>query len=188
MDDLTRRLISFGAILAPALHTFTDVVEWLAGGFTTEQLWLNYFAFLPVPIILIGLYAAQRPLISYLGLAGAILYGFAFVYFAHSTQFALTENIADYEALWDRLGTVYTANGAMMVVGGIAFGVASFRACVFPKWTSTLFLAGVFLNLLLSFLPVPEIMQTLGTALRNAGLIGMGWSLLLSDAMSGIDE
>ncbi|QQS43208.1 MAG: hypothetical protein IPM63_10540 [Acidobacteriota bacterium] len=163
-------------------------MEWLAGGFTTEQLWLNYLAFLPLPIILVGLYAAQRPLISYLGLVGAILYGSAFVYFAHSTQFALTENITDYSALWHRLGSIYTAHGALMVIGGVAFGVASIRAGVFPRWASAVLLAGVCLNLLLSFVPVPEIMQTLGTALRNAGLIGMGWSLWRAGAMSGIDE
>jgi hypothetical protein len=118
MDESTRRLIAYGAILAPALHTLTDGLEWAQHGFSPVQLWINYLAFLPLPAVMLGLHAAQRPRISRLGLAGALIYGFAFVY-----------------------------------------------------------LAGIALNLVLGFLPVPDLLQTMGTTVRNAGLIGMGWAL-----------
>lgn len=173
----TRRLIAVGAIAAPLLHSVTDLLEWLQGGFSPLQLWLNYLAFLPVPAVMIGLYAAQRPRISVAGLLGAILYGFAFIYFAFTTLVALTGRVATYEELWDQLGVTYTLHGAMMILGGALFGVATWRSRVFPVWMPALFLAGLMINLVLTFAPVNDIYQTLGTTLRNAGLVAMGWAV-----------
>lgn len=176
MDASTRRLLAIGALVAPALHTLTDVHELLHAGFTPIQLWLNYLAFLPVPAIMLGLYAIQMPRISSLGLVGALLYGFAFVYFAHTTLVAIATQAVDYEQLWSQLGASYTVHGGVMVVGGIAFGWATGRAGVLPRWTAWVFLLGVVLNCLLVFLPLPDVSQTVGTALRNGGLMGMGWA------------
>ncbi len=172
----TRNLTAFGAMLVPSLHTVTDLLEWLQGGFSSVQLWLNYLAFLPVPVVMIGLYAAQLPGVSPIGLVGALLYGSAFVYFAHTTLVALASGVPTYEALWAQLGGLYTAHGAVMVVGGLLFGWAAARAGVFPRWTARVFILGVLINLGLAFLPLPDLLQTLGTALRNAGLVGMGWA------------
>lgn len=174
MDRSTERLVAGAAIVFPILHSGTDVMEWAQGGFAPLQLWLNYVAFLPVPAIVLGLYAAQRPRISRWGLFGAILYGFAFVYFTHTTLYALATRAATYEDLWAVLGRTYTLHGAVMVLGGAAFGLATFRARILPRWTCVLFLAGIGLNLVLTLLPVPDLLQTLGTAMRNAGLVGMG--------------
>lgn len=178
MDEPTRRLVAWGALLAPAVHTLTDVLEWAQGGFSPAQLWLNYLAFLPLPAVLLGLYAVQRPRISRLGLLGALLYGFAFVYFAHTTLLALSAGVRNYAQLWDRLGALYTVHGALMVAGGAAFGFATARAGVLPRWTAGVFLVGVGLNLVVALLPVPELLQTVGSGLRNAGLVGMGWAIL----------
>lgn len=172
-----RRLIGWSAMAAPALHTFTDIVEWMQAGFSPWQLWLNYAAFVPLPAILIGLYAAQRPRIRGLGLAGALTYGYAFIYFAHTTLIALSTRAPDYETLWSSLGVMYTLHGAVMIVGGIAFAWATLGAAVLPRWTAAVFLGGVVLNFVLGLLPVPDLLQTAGTALRNAGLIGMGWAV-----------
>ena len=177
MNLWTRRLIGWSAMVASALHTLTDLIEWTQGGFSQPQLWLNYAAFLPVPAILIGLYAAQRPRISGLGLAGALSYGFAFIYFAHTTLVAISTHAPDYEALWSGLGGMYTLHGAVMVAGGAAFGWATLQAAVVPRWTATVFLVGVVVNLVLALLPAPDLLQTVGTTLRNAGLIGMGWAI-----------
>jgi hypothetical protein len=177
LDRTTRRLIVLGAILAPALHSVTDVMEWVHGGFSPVQLWLNVLAFVPVPAVMLGLYAAQRPRISHLGLAGGLLYGFAFVYFTHTTLLALALQTPTYADLWKHLGSIYTAHGVLMIVGGVCFGWASLRAGVLPRWSATTFLLGLSINLLLGLLPAPELLQTIGTAVRNAGLIGMGWAI-----------
>jgi hypothetical protein len=182
MDRVTRSLTGIGAIAVPALHTVTDVHEWAHGGFSPAQLGLNYLAFVPIPVILVGLWAAQRPRIGAAGLVGALLYGAAFIYFAHTTLVALDTAVPDYEALWTRLGPMYTAHGTLMVIGGVLFGGATWRAGVVPRWTAGLFLAGVTLNIALALLDVPELLHTLGTALRNAGLAGMGWAVLAGGA------
>ena len=148
------------------------------GGFSPVQLYLNYLAFVPLPAIVLGLYAGARPSISRLGLWGALLYGFAFVYFTSTTLFAIAQRSPDYEALWPQLGGLYTAHGVLMIVGGACFGAATLSAGVLPRWTGWLFLTGIAVNLVLGLLPAPDLLQTLGSALRNTGLIGMGWAAL----------
>lgn len=176
--DPLRGLVGWAALLAPALHLLTDVMEWLAGGFTPAQLWLNYVAFLPMSWLLLGIHAAHPVRPGVTGLAGAVLYGAAFTYFAFTALFALATASPAYATLWSALGPTYTVHGAFMVLGGGLFGAAALRARWLPRWTLWLFLAGLALNLLLALVQAPAIGQTFGSAVRNAGLIGMGLFLL----------
>lgn len=171
----TRKLVGWTAIVAPLLHTATDVLEWTQGGFSRAQLWLNYAAFLPVPALMLGLYAMQRPRIGRAGLWGALIYGGAFVYFAHTTLWALAESAPDYATLWGRLGIAYTAHGVAMVVGGLLFGWATWKAGVVPRLAPGLFIAGLAGNLVLGLLPLPDILQTIASGVRNAGFVSLGW-------------
>jgi len=173
-----QKLVGVGAIVAPGIHTLTDFAEWIADGFSAPQLWANYFAFVVLPFLMVGLYAVQRPKIGALGLIGSLIYGASFVYFAHTTLYALAENVPDYETLWEHLGNLYTMHGLLMILGGVAFGAATYRARVFPGWTPVVFLAGVVLNLSLALVAAPDLFQTLGSALRNLGLMGMGLYLV----------
>jgi hypothetical protein len=185
MSRQLQTLIGIVAIVAPGLHLGTDMLEWVNGGFSSVQLWLNYVAFLPMPFLLVGLYAAQLPDIRSLGLLGALLYGMAFIYFAHTTLYALSEGIPNYEALWSRLGPPYTVHGGLMVVGGLLFGVAALQANRVPRWSVLLFLVGLVLNLILALVPLPEILETAGSTLRNLGLMGIGLGLLRAEAQQG---
>jgi hypothetical protein len=45
-----------------------------------------------------------------------------------------------------------------------------------------LFAAGLLVNLGLAVVPAPDILQTVGTAIRNAGIVGMGYVLLFGGA------
>jgi hypothetical protein len=173
-----RAIVGAAAILAPVLHTATDAMEWWQHGFSNLQLWLNYLAFLPMPWLLLGIHLAQPGRADARGLAGALLYGAAFTYFAHTTLYALAEGIPTYEDLWRRLGDVYTVHGALMVAGGLLFTASAWRARRLPRPAVALFAAGLLLNLVLALVPAPDILQTLGTLLRNAGLVGMGCALL----------
>jgi hypothetical protein len=76
------------------------------------------------------------------------------------------------------VGPIYWTHGAFMVLGGLLFGLVILRAGVFPRWTGVLLVIGVLLNLFVGLLPVPDIGQVLGSVLRNAALIGMGFALL----------
>ena len=177
-DRKIQLIVGIGAIAAPLLHSLTDLAEWAAGGFSFPQLWVNYFSFIAIPFVVVGLYAFQRPKIGVWGFLGTILYGVSFMYFAHTTLYAIVENVADYGALWTELGAVYTAHGIVMILGGLAFGGATYQSRVYPAWTSVVFLLGISVNFLLSVIGAPELLQTLGSALRNLGLIGMGLFLV----------
>jgi hypothetical protein len=172
-------VVGVAALVAPALHSVTDAMEWQQHGFSTVQLWLNYAAFLPMPWLLLGLYAVHDPRPNVLGLVGALLYGVAFTYFAHTTLYAIAEHVPSYEALWSRLGSLYTLHGAFMVLGGLLFAGSMLRQGWLPRWTLLLFGAGIVWNLLLALLPAPDILQTIGSAARNVGLMAMGRAVLV---------
>ncbi|MEZ5343967.1 MAG: hypothetical protein R2681_00295 [Pyrinomonadaceae bacterium] len=172
------RIVAFVAIVAPTLHLISDIMEWSIGGYSRIQLLINYMGFVPVPFLILGLYAVQRPKIGLLGLTGSILYGIAFIYFAHTTLFAYEESFANYEALWDRLGNVYTFHGGLMVFGGLLFGFASLKVRVLGQKWIILFIFGLSLNFVLAFLPIPDVIQTIGSLFRNIGMIGIGFGLM----------
>ena len=171
-------IIAVLAVLAPGVHLVSDVMEWASGGFSRIQLLINYMGFLPMPFLMLGLYAVQRPKIGWVGLLGAILYGASFIYFAHTTLYALEASIPNYELLWQRLGGVYTFHGGLMVMGGLLFGFAVIKARVLWQGGGILFIVGIVINLGLALVSLPEILQTAGSTIRNLGLMGMGVGLI----------
>ena len=174
-------VVGVAAIVAPILHSVTDVMEWYQQGFSRTQLLLNYVAFLPMPWLLLGMFAIREEQLGLSGLVGALLYGIAFTYFAHTTLYALASNTPTYEALWQQLGPTYTVHGTLMVVGGLLFSVAALRSGGLPRLGVRLFGTGLLVNLVLALVPASDILQTVGTAIRNAGLVGMGYSILFGD-------
>jgi len=171
-------VVGWAAIVAPVLHCITDAMELRQGGFSPVQLWLNYVAFLPMPWLLLGIYMVRSDELGPSALIGALLYGIAFTYFAHTTLYALQAQVPNYEVLWQQLGSMYTAHGAAMVVGGLLFARAALRTTSLPRPAVLLFGAGLLVNLGLALVPAPDILQTAGTVIRNAGLAGMGYALL----------
>ena len=177
-SNTLRRVVGAAAIAAPLLHCITDAMEWYHGGFSPLQLWLNYIAFLPMPWLLLGIYAVYAAELTLSALVGALLYGAAFTYFAYTTLFALQSQVLNYEALWQQLGWIYTLHGAAMVVGGLLFVWSAIRSTALPRYAVLLFGTGLLVNLVLALVPAPDILQTVGTAIRNAGIVGMGYALL----------
>lgn len=179
MSPALRRIVGLCAVTAPALHIVSDAMEAWQQGFSAPQLGINLLAFLPMPFLLLGLHGATAPRDDRVGLLGSLLYGAAFAYFTYTTIVALREGVPTYAELWARLGGVYTFFGGVMVVGGLLFAASALRARVLPRGPVLLFLAGLLANLALALVPVPDILQTLGSAVRNLGLMGMGHALLL---------
>ena len=173
-----RLIIGWTAIISPLLHILSDLLEVFGGGFSASQLWINYIAFLPIPFLMIGLYAFQRPRSSWMSLVGAIAYGTSFIFFAGTTLYALVAKTADYSTLLEELGSIYTFYGGLMVTGGILFGMAAIVARVFPRWTGWLLIFGVSLNLLLRLLAFPDLSQIVGSIIRNIAFVGMGVAIL----------
>jgi len=180
-SNTLRVVVGVAAIAAPILHSVTDAMEWYQQGFSQPQLWLNYVAFLPMPWLLLGIYSVCDEELGATALVGALLYGIAFTYFAYTTLFALASHTPTYEALWQQLGPAYTVHGALMVVGGLLFTGAALRVRGLPMPAVWLFGAGLLVNLALALVPAPDIFQTVGTAIRNAGLVGMGYAILFGN-------
>jgi hypothetical protein len=173
-----RVVVGGSAVAAPVLHSLTDVMEWYQNGFSPAQLWLNYIAFLPMPWLLLGVYATRREALGTDALIGAVLHGVAFTYFAHTTLYALAAGVPDYEALWSQLGSLYTIHGAFMIIGGLLFVRSALHGKCLPPGAVVLFGIGLIVNLVLALVPAPDILQTVGTAIRNAGLVGIGYAVV----------
>lgn len=173
-----RLIIGLATIIAFTLHILSDLLEVFSGGFFAAQLWINYVAFLPIPFLMIGLYAVQLPLSGWISLTGAIAYGTSFIFFAGTTLYALVAKTADYSTLLEELGSIYTFYGGLMVTGGILFGIAVIIARVLPKWTGWLLILGVSLNLIFRLLTFPALTQIVGSIVRNIAFIGMGIAIL----------
>lgn len=174
--------VGLTAVGAPLLHSASDLMELISGGFTDAQLWLNMAAFVPMPVLLLGIWVVATPRAGIIGLVGALMYGSAFAYFFYTTVYALTHRVSTYEVLWAELGITYTLFGVVMIVGGLLFAYAGLRARWQPRWAITLFAIGVLINLAVGVMPVPDVVQTLGSAVRNAGLMAIGIGLLMSGA------
>ncbi|BDX32194.1 hypothetical protein TUM20985_27410 [Mycobacterium antarcticum] len=169
-------LVGLAAIVFSAVYLISDVVEVVQGNFSTTRLVLTYLGESTIPLFVLGLFAAQRPRIGWLGLFGATAYAYAYVFFTSTVVYALVEGVVDYRALTASFGPWMTAHGAIMLIGGVAFGIAVVQARVLPRWTGFCLIGGVVLVAAASGLP------TYTRALAEAGpaiaFIGMGVALL----------
>ena len=62
-----------------------------------------------MPWLLPGIYAVRSEELGPAALVGALLYGIAFTYLAHTTLHALQAQTPNYEVLWQQLGPAYAA-------------------------------------------------------------------------------
>ncbi len=171
-------LVGLAAVVFSALYFASDLIEFAHGGFSTPQLVLTLVAETAIPFFVIGLYVVQRPRIGPLGLVGAALYAYSFIFFTGTVVFALVNGTRNWNSLADQLGGWVSIHGALMVLAGMAFGVAIIRAGVLPRWTGAALIAGVVLVAATSGLP--DVLQTASAGLRDLAFAGMGASLLLT--------
>jgi hypothetical protein len=169
------RLAGFVAIVCSVTYVVADVLELIQGDFSTLRLLLTYVAEAGIPLFVIGLYAAQRPRIGRLGLFGAAAYAYSYVFFTSTVAYALFAGTPDYRALTDVFGVWMTVHGAVMVVGGVAFGLAVARAGVLPRWSGGCLAVGVVLVAAASGLPT--LARALAEAVPAAAFVAMGISL-----------
>jgi hypothetical protein len=169
-------LVGLAAITFSAVYLASDIVEVVQGNFSTVRLILTYVGESMIPLFVVGIFAAQRPSIGWLGLCGAMAYSYSYVFFTSTVVYALVAGVPDYRALTRIFGPWMTVHGAIMLIGGVAFGVAVVRARVLPRWTGACLMGGVVLVSLASGLP------SLARAVAEAGpavaFIGMGIALL----------
>lgn len=140
---------------------------------------------------LAGLYARQAVRAGWLGLAGYVLLnvwlvlimGFSFVeafvlpHVAHTLPEFVTAWMAMFtgDASTFDLGalpTIWTLSGPIYLLGGLLFGVATFRAGVFPRWAGALLAVGTLFAPVAALLPnasQPKVAIPTGLALAWMG-------------------
>ena len=169
-------LVGIIAVLFSALYFISDVIELSQGGFSTAQLALTYVSEAAVPLFVLGLYAAQRPQIGRLGFVAAVTYAYTFVFFTATVVYALLNHTRDWEMLQQQFGAWVSIHSALMVIAGVAFGVAVARAQVLPRWTAITLIAGM--ALMTATTGLPEVTRTMSAGVRDLAFAGMGASLL----------
>lgn len=169
-------LIGSAALAFSALYFISDLMELLQGRFSTLQLSLTYAAEAAIPLFVLGLYVLQRPRIGRLGLVAALAYAYAFVFFTSTVVYALIDQTSDWNALTSKFGAWMTVHSALMVVAGVAFGLAIVRARVLPRWTGGALILGMILMTVATALP--DVAQTAAAGVRDLAFAGMGVALM----------
>jgi hypothetical protein len=98
------------------------------------------------------------------------------VFFTGTVLIALVNQTSNWDALAEQLGVWVTVHGLLMVLAGVAFGVAVIRAGVLPRWTGVALIAGGMLIALSS--GMPDVARTAAAGIRDLGFAGMGVALL----------
>jgi hypothetical protein len=169
-------LTGIAAVVFSVLYFVSDLIELVQGGFSTPQLALTYVAEAAVPLLVLGLYAVQRPQIGRLGLVSALTYAYAFVFFTSTVVYALIDHTRDWNALTARFGPWIAVHSVLMVLAGVAFGVAVARGHVLPRWTGITLIVGMVLMAVTAGLP--DAMRTVSAGVRDLAFAAMGASLL----------
>jgi hypothetical protein len=168
-------LVAAAAILSSLVYLASDVIEVVQGDFSTFRLSLTYVGEAVIPLFVLGLYAVQRPRVSRLGLFGAVAYAYAYIFFTATVLYALVARTRDYAALTKVFGIWMTVHGAVLVVGGLAFGLAVVRAGVLPRWTGLALMIGVVLVAAAS--SFPALARAVAGAVPDLAFAGMGVAL-----------
>jgi hypothetical protein len=168
--------IGLAAIGFSVVYLASDVLEVAQGHFSIARPALTYAGEAAIPLFVLGLYALQRPRIGRLGLFGAAAYAYSYVFFTSTVIYALAANTRDYQSVTKAFGAWMVIHGLIMLIGGVAFGIAVVRARVFPRWTGVCLAVGVILVAAAS--GQSTVARTVAEAVPAAAFIGMGFSLL----------
>lgn len=174
--------VGLAALLFSILYFISDVIEFAEGGFSTLQLTLTLAAEAAIPFFVVGFYVLQRARMGHLGLAATLGYAYTFAFFTGTVVFALVRGTSNWEALVGQLGMWMTLHGILMVVAGLALGLAIVQAGVLPRWTGITLMVGMVCIAVSSGLP--QLAQTASAGVRDLAFVGMGASLLASPRRS----
>jgi hypothetical protein len=174
-----RLLVGAAAIFFPIIYLVSDLVETAQGDFTTLRLTMTYIGEVGFPLLVIGLAAVLHGRLPLWGLVGAVAYAYSFVFFASTVVWALVAHTPSWEVLGDDFGWWMTVHGAVMVLGGVAFGVGVARSGSLPAWTGWALAVGVVLVAAASGMGNLE--RTIAAAVPDAALVGMGIAVLRAD-------
>ena len=138
------------------------------------QLVVTYLAEASIPFFVLGLNGLQQPQGGWASLAGALMYGFAFVGLSATVLYPIVTGVRDADVVFEAFGALYDLNAGLALVGGLVFGVSVLRARVFPPWTGVALVAGLLVTAGLTVAGLPEEVQTVGHGHPQPRLRGDG--------------
>jgi hypothetical protein len=169
-------LAGVAAVVFPLVYFASELVEVAQGSFTTARLALTYLGEAGIVFTVLGLYAVQRPRIGRLGLYGALAYAYSFAFFASTVIYALAAGSNTWAAVTGVFGGWLTLHGAVMIAGGLMFGLAVVKTAALPRWTAACLMAGVVL--VAATAGMSTVVRAGAAALPQAAFIGMGVMVL----------
>ena len=173
----TDALAGLAAVVFSFVYLLSDVIEVAQTDFSTVRLTLTYIGEAALPLFVLGLYAAQRPRIGLVGLLGALAYSYAYVFFTSTVVYALVAGTRNYHDLSAVFGAWMVVHGVILLIGGLAFGLAVVRAGVLPRWTGLCLMVGVILVVAAS--GRSDLVRTIAAAFPAAAFAGMGYTLVV---------
>ena len=165
-------LVAVAAIFFPIVYLLSDVIETAQGDFSTVRLALTYVGEAGFPLFIIGIAAMLHDRLPPWALLGAVAYAYSYVFFTSTVVWALVAHTESWEALGDDFGWWMTTHGAVMVLGGMSFGIGIARSAALPAWTGWALATGVVLVAGASGMGNME--RTLAAAVPDAAFIGIG--------------
>jgi hypothetical protein len=169
-------LVAAAAIFFPVVYLVSDVIETAQGDFSTFRLTLTYIGEAGFPLFVIGLAAVLHQTLPPWAILGAVGYAYSYVFFTGTVVWALVAHTPNWETLGDDFGRWMTAHGAVMVMGGVAFGVGIARSGALPAWTGWALAVGV--GLVAVAAGMGNLERTVAAAIPDAAFIGMGIALM----------
>lgn len=178
-QSLPRISAAVVAIVVPLVYWLSELVETIQGGdFTTFRLVLTYVGEAGLPFAVLGIAVVRWRSLGALGLWGAVLYAYAFVFFASTVVYALADHVATWSEVRDRFGVWLVVHGAVMVVGGLLLGAAIVRARQLPVWIGVCLAVGVIA--VAATTTQGSAVRTIAAALPTLALVGLGLESLPS--------
>lgn len=177
-------LMCLGILPSVVLDTDQSMAGWV-----TDPAWpvlslLAYVYALLIPVVLVGLFSHQRPKLGAAGLVGLLLsLAGLFVYLGFHFDMAFVWPVLAAQApgLLDFDGPMFRAPfyafvhfwmGPVATLGLLVFGIATYRARIFPRWSAVLFIIGMILTQGVLFPPL--ILRLVGSIPGALALLTMG--------------
>jgi hypothetical protein len=130
--------------------------------FLPESLGLagNLLVNLLLPTVITALYLYQRQATGIIGLIGyaAQVFGLGLIagfFFAQAFVLSVLDPTVEQQLLAGTLGLVVVSTLVILALGIVLFGLATFRARVFPRWATVLYVVFFLVALGARFLPGP---------------------------------
>jgi hypothetical protein len=168
----------FAAAAGGALWIVSEAVEVAGGGISPPSMVLLIAGCLLLAVGVPSLHRAQAHRAGALSLTGAAMISVATALEALTDTIGWgADNVEDIQA---ETGPLIPVFGVLLVLGGIAFGIAILRAGALPRWTGVLLIAAPPLLPVVNATGLPEVLTSVAKSLIGLAILGAAMAVLSS--------